>query len=217
MVVTPISNLILDTGADTAASLGDVRVTPVPAKFDMDVLRRALMVANVLPNPNKSPGCSPVIRAFLLQTGLPFGVSRELANDGDTTGHQSGNALDVVATTGSRSPDAALADLCAVLRAVSFMFTRFSHVDVDYPNDGLRMNTTTALDNSTHHSIHVESTRPAMLYALTTWGSYITSALATWNTVTPFGNRRVHFNSDIVAHNASGNSAPGGPGAVQFW
>ncbi len=93
-------------------TLGRVRDVQVPEQFDLARLARAAKGADVLPNPADSPGCSPILRELLQQSGLAHGIDCELAHDSELVGHQGGNALDV---TGSKAELNAVIDLCVRL------------------------------------------------------------------------------------------------------
>lgn len=81
-----------------AHALGEVRVKSAPPMFDLSALYAASTSSGSsgsLPNPNSSQGCSPILRALFLQSGLPHAVVSELADDGQDAGHLGGNAIDV--------------------------------------------------------------------------------------------------------------------------
>lgn len=65
------------------------------ASYDFTRLLLACQNPNVVPNGSKSTGCSPVLRELLRQSGAVYQVTREVFDDGDSAGHQGGNAIDV--------------------------------------------------------------------------------------------------------------------------
>lgn len=65
------------------------------AKYDINLLRQACADTSTIPNPDNSPGSSPILRELLEMSGLTYSVVREMANDGQASGHQGGNAVDI--------------------------------------------------------------------------------------------------------------------------
>lgn len=123
-------------------SLGVIRATPVTADYDLNVLRQGCTDKYTLVNPNSSPGCTPVLREFLTQSGLAYSLLREVARDGDPHSHQGGNAIDVAGpsttsftTGGSLSAAAAteIGTLVRLLRQVPQLFACVVHYDPTTP------------------------------------------------------------------------------------
>lgn len=101
---------------------------PAPRRTIADLIAECVHPGH-LPNPLGSPGCSPVLRAILELSLLPFTVVRELASDGDRNGHAGGNAIDV-----DGDDDPLL--LATFLRQVPQLFACALWVS-DAPDDGL--------------------------------------------------------------------------------
>lgn len=119
-------------------SLGTIRASTIPASYDLAALAQACAGDDLLSNPNGSAGCSPILRAFLNQTGVAYSLVREVARDGDPNSHQGGNAIDVAGpssptftTGGSLSAQASteMAALVGVLRQVPELFACVIHYD----------------------------------------------------------------------------------------
>lgn len=168
-------------------SLGPVRVTGTAAKFGVDLLVQACTQDGVLPNPSQSPGCSTILRELMNQSGVPYSIVRELANDGDPNGHQGGNALDLAGPststvlTGASVNDGAyqeMAVICAFLRAVPSLFATVIHYDPITPSNSLyiwdgRLTTAAQFGGVTAQvvkdsisNIHISSSRSRLLAAL---------------------------------------------------
>jgi hypothetical protein len=146
--VQTVSGTVVDPFDITTSSnaLGPARVTGTTPRYGLDLLVQACTEDGVLPNPNSSPGCSPILRELMNQSGVPFSVVREMANDGDSNGHEGGNALDLAgpATStvlaGASLTDAeyqAMGEICAFLRAVPTLFATVIHYDPVTPSNSL--------------------------------------------------------------------------------
>lgn len=126
-------------GPGPSTPLGPIRTKDALPAYDLDRLVRGCTDPNSLPNPNRSKGCSPVLRELFYESGIPFSIIRETANDGENYGHQGGNALDIC---GPDMPDVLSQILTDVqnqemvyildlLRAVPELFATAVHVDLD--------------------------------------------------------------------------------------
>lgn len=130
----------VDPFAVTTSSnaLGPARVSGSTPDFGVSLLIDACSDTSVIPNPNNSPGCSPVLRELMAQSGVPYSVVREVANDGDPHGHQGGNAVDLAGPdVNSITPGSAvsavdyqyMASICSFLRSVPSLFASVIHYD----------------------------------------------------------------------------------------
>lgn len=128
-------------------AMGDVRTDKVLANYDVDYLLRGA-TGQPIANPANSPGCTPILRAIIDQTGMPYGIGRELSNDGESYGHQGGNAIDVIAASTSTDEHGALAALCVLLQQVPELFATVIHYDPDYPANDLYIHDGQVTDNS---------------------------------------------------------------------
>jgi hypothetical protein len=146
--VRTLSGGLVDPFAITPTSnaLGQVRLDGTLPKYGTDLLIQACTEDGVVLNPNHSPGCSPVLRELMTQSGVPYSVVREMANDGDPNGHEGGNAIDVAGPStstvlvGASVSDAAyqeMAEITAFLRAVPSLFASVIHYDPITPSNSL--------------------------------------------------------------------------------
>lgn len=105
-VTYPDSATLVSARGTTAAlpaapAIGDVRTDVAPSQYNLAEISQALRGEITLANPSTSPGCSPVLRLLLMQSGAPHSVTAELYQDGQVYGHGGGNALDVAPPAGS--------------------------------------------------------------------------------------------------------------------
>lgn len=187
--VTTGTGTTVDPFAITTNSnaIGTVRVTSQPATYGTDLLIQACTQDGLVPNPNKSPGCTPILRELMNQSGVPYSVVLELANDGDPNGHEGGNAIDFAGPststvlTGASVNDAALQELAAIgtfIRAVPSLFAMAIHYDPITPSnsvyiwDGKLTNAaqfggiTAQIVTDSTSVIHVSSSKARLLAAL---------------------------------------------------
>lgn len=186
--VPTVNQLAPDTQSSAGGALGTARSAATLPSYGIDLLRAGCVEPNVLPNPNHSTGCSPVLRELLRESGVPFSVVREIANDGDTNGHQGGNAIDVAGPdsptilSGSSITDAQyqqMAEICRYLRAVPSLFASVIHYDPISPSNSLFIwdgHVTTvdqfggvqsALVQAAIGNIHISSSRSRLIKTLT--------------------------------------------------
>lgn len=127
-------------------AVGTVSFTSAGPSFGIPFLMEACTNTSLVPNPNNSPGCSPVLRELLVESGVAFSVTREMANDGDPNGHQGGNALDLAGPssptvlTGTSVSDEAyqeMAEICSFLRQIPALFATVIHYDPVTPQASL--------------------------------------------------------------------------------
>jgi hypothetical protein len=127
-------------------AVGTVSTRTTGPSFGISYLIEACTNPKVLANPNNSPGCSPILRELLIESGIVFSVTREMANDGDPYGHLGGNALDLAGPasptvlTGASVTDAAyqeMAQITSFLRQVPSLFASVIHYDPITPGASL--------------------------------------------------------------------------------
>lgn len=107
-------------------ALGLIRSDSTFSSYNISELRSAIAQPGSIDNPNGSSGCSPILRMLLKMSGLQFSIDRELANDGQTYGHQGGNALDI-----SASDQQGFEDLAAWADAFASLFSSAVWVNPD--------------------------------------------------------------------------------------
>lgn len=198
--VRTLSGDLVDPFAITPTSnaLGQVRLAGTIPKYGTDLLIQGCTEDGVVPNPNHSPGCSPVLRELMTQSGVPYSVVREMANDGDPNGHEGGNAIDVAGPStstvlaGASVTDSAyqeMAEITGFLRAVPSLFASVIHYDPITPTNSLFIwdgQLTTAgqfggvnaqIVKDSISNIHISSSRSRLLANLNT--AVIRAALGT--------------------------------------
>lgn len=127
-------------------AMGTVQTQSTGPSFGIPFLIQACTTPSIVPNPNNSLGCSPILRELLVESGVAFSVTREVARDGDPNGHQGGNALDLAGPnsprvlTGASATDAAYQEMAAItdfLRQVPSLFASVIHYDPITPQASL--------------------------------------------------------------------------------
>ena len=114
--------------------------------FNVQQLQAACSDPNLLPNPNHSEGCSPVLRAIFEMSGLPYAVIREVSNDQQESGHQGGNAIDITGPTPpltgdsisiSDVADQEMVELCVFIKSVPELFAVAVRVNEENDSESL--------------------------------------------------------------------------------
>lgn len=132
-----VTTTTITTARPTGVALGTIREDGGASRYDLSTLVAALTGSSgLVDNPNNSPGCSPVLRALLEQSGVPFSVTREVFNDGDPNAHAGGNALDIAgpdtalaSNSASEGNSQAMSVLCDLLATVPSLFATVIHYD----------------------------------------------------------------------------------------
>lgn len=168
----------------TSNPLGSGSADTALPHFDVEQLLRATTDPTILPNPNLSLGCSPILRAIFDMTGIPFQVVREVATDGQTNGHQGGNALDIIGpspylqgdnTALTDLADQEMVDLGAFIKSVPELFASAIRVNPDndaesiYVLDGkivTKASFNLTIRSDTQRFIHVSSSESRIRQAL---------------------------------------------------
>jgi hypothetical protein len=132
--------------SDQSNALGTARTTSTKASYGISFLIDACTDTAILPNPNGSSGCSPILRELLNESGVAYSVVREVANDGDPNSHQGGNALDLagpdspVVLVGQSVTAQAyqqMGEIVAFLSQVPELFACVIHLDPISPDNSL--------------------------------------------------------------------------------
>lgn len=130
----------------TTTPLGVASSNNTLPHFNVQQLQAACSDPNLLPNPNNSDGCSPVLRAIMEMSGLPYSIIRETGNDQQDAGHQGGNAIDVTGPTPPITDDStAISDIAdqemveieAFLRSVPELFAVAVRVNEENDSESL--------------------------------------------------------------------------------
>lgn len=168
----------------TTSPLGVSTTNNTLPHFDVQQLQSACANPNMLPNPNHSEGCSPVLRAIFEMSGLPYAILREVSNDGQEAGHQGGNALDITgptppltgdATAVSDVADQEMVELAAFIRSVPELFAVALRVNEENDSESLyildgkivtKAEFGTRLKKDTTNYIHVASSASRLRAAL---------------------------------------------------
>lgn len=184
-----VPQVAVTTRKPTGASLGTIREDGGESGYDVTAMLDYLGTNtgnDAVPNPNRSAGVSPVLRALLTQSGIPFSIVREVYNDGDPNGHQGGNALDIAGAdtslavsqqTASEAQSAAMQALCNLLAQVPQLFSSVIHYDPEGGNslfiwDGQLVTAKTYGGTSSQavlgavDNIHIASSKSRLLAAL---------------------------------------------------